>query len=549
MITLSQARYRPANHTGRVRDKAIARVPGAWPPRLRRPTPVAAKLPSLITGPPTPRRKTPLYSHTRYDDDGNETYKVNGTSGLTWEYGYNSVDELTSAKEYAEDPRVYGTGGNPVLVEVDYSYDAFGEMIQRTDGSLVSRFCQDGWNANMPAATGNANMNVWAVLNGSNAWQERDLWGDTVDQGLGRIMEGTSNYGLYSLLDRQQSVRDVIDATGTVQADIIYDAWGNITNNPNSTYRGWYAWTGRQFDVETDLQYNRARWYDSETGRWLTQDPLGFDAGDSNLYRYAANRPKCLTDPTGLFAIAGGDLTIKTGRDTVAQLGDNEGVIIAFKRDDARTLLNKGLFKVKQWMQIEVEGEYEEIDLQTNEKHTYFRYLPKGRNLDPPPQPGEPKHTHLHLSATKFTPLLVVDHGNSEDAYSKGRYDFSDGAVRYSDFPTAAAGLFPQAAQRLLLWNGAPRRGKLINIRITQRFVTVVYLLGAGGAKALHTYQWTATVTDKLNAKPITGIRTTTDTSYPGYENPIDVVKGTVKRKDPTELPFCPNSPPPPPEP
>ncbi len=80
MITLSQARYRPANHTGRVRDKAIARVPGAWPPRLRRPTPVAAKLPSLITGPPTPRRKTPLYSHTRYDPDGdNLTVTAVGT--------------------------------------------------------------------------------------------------------------------------------------------------------------------------------------------------------------------------------------------------------------------------------------------------------------------------------------------------------------------------------------------------------------------------------------------------------------------------------------
>ncbi len=156
-----------------------------------------------------------------YDDTGNETYKVNGTSGLTWEYGYNSVDELTSAREFASDPRIPGTG-DPALVEVDYNYDAFGEMIQRTDGSLVSRFCQDGWNSNMPAATGNANMNVWAVLNGSNAWQERDLWGDAVDQGLGRIMEGSTNYGLYSLLDRQQSVRDVIDATGTVQADIIY---------------------------------------------------------------------------------------------------------------------------------------------------------------------------------------------------------------------------------------------------------------------------------------------------------------------------------------
>ncbi len=54
------------------------------------------------------------------------------------------------------------------------------------------------------------------------------------------------------------------------------------------------------FDVETDLQYNRARWYDPATGRWQTQDPMGFAAGDSNLYRYATNDPLVSEDPSGL---------------------------------------------------------------------------------------------------------------------------------------------------------------------------------------------------------------------------------------------------------
>ena len=30
-------------------------------------------------------------------------------------------------------------------------------------------------------------------------------------------------------------------------------------------------------------------------------DPIGFTAGDSNLYRYVANRPTEFTDPTGLY--------------------------------------------------------------------------------------------------------------------------------------------------------------------------------------------------------------------------------------------------------
>jgi uncharacterized protein RhaS with RHS repeats len=47
------------------------------------------------------------------------------------------------------------------------------------------------------------------------------------------------------------------------------------------------------------LQYNHARWYDASIGKWISQDPLGFEAGDSNLYRYVNNRPMDAVDPSG----------------------------------------------------------------------------------------------------------------------------------------------------------------------------------------------------------------------------------------------------------
>jgi RHS repeat-associated protein len=76
--------------------------------------------------------------------------------------------------------------------------------------------------------------------------------------------------------------------------------WGQILNDTNISYRGRYGWTGRDEDAQTGLQYNRARWYDPVTGRWISQDPLGFDAGDSNLYRYVNNRPNVTDDPSGM---------------------------------------------------------------------------------------------------------------------------------------------------------------------------------------------------------------------------------------------------------
>ncbi|MDX9715704.1 MAG: RHS repeat-associated core domain-containing protein [Dissulfurispiraceae bacterium] len=51
---------------------------------------------------------------------------------------------------------------------------------------------------------------------------------------------------------------------------------------------------------ETGLYYYRARYYDANTGRFISKDPIGFSAGDVNLYRYVGNNPVNWTDPEGL---------------------------------------------------------------------------------------------------------------------------------------------------------------------------------------------------------------------------------------------------------
>ena len=56
------------------------------------------------------------------------------------------------------------------------------------------------------------------------------------------------------------------------------------------------------------------RWYDAGVGRWLSQDPIGFAAGDANLYRYVGNGATNATDPDGLKI----RIRPKTERDTEA---------------------------------------------------------------------------------------------------------------------------------------------------------------------------------------------------------------------------------------
>jgi len=49
----------------------------------------------------------------------------------------------------------------------------------------------------------------------------------------------------------------------------------------------------------TPRSYYRARYYDASVGRFVAEDPVGFDA-DPNFYRYVRNNPTIFIDPAGL---------------------------------------------------------------------------------------------------------------------------------------------------------------------------------------------------------------------------------------------------------
>ena len=60
------------------------------------------------------------------------------------------------------------------------------------------------------------------------------------------------------------------------------------------------GYTGEPYQQATSLQFDGKRIYEPLTGRMLSQDPSGYTAGDTNLYRYAGNSPTNGTDPSGL---------------------------------------------------------------------------------------------------------------------------------------------------------------------------------------------------------------------------------------------------------
>ncbi len=134
------------------------------------------------------------------------------------------------------------------------------------------------------------------------ALAKRYLWGERVDELLAQE-DVTKNVTaadrvLWPIVDHLGTVRDLVKQDGTVATHFVYDAFGGIVSGDTSLTR--YLFTSREFDVDTGLQYNRARWYDASTGRWISEDPLGFAAGDVNTARYVGSNPVRAGDASGL---------------------------------------------------------------------------------------------------------------------------------------------------------------------------------------------------------------------------------------------------------
>jgi RHS repeat-associated protein len=114
------------------------------------------------------------------------------------------------------------------------------------------------------------------------------------------IKDGAENF--FPHQDGLNSVVAVTDADGERVASYNYEAFGTIKDatgvlDNNITY------TGRWIEPETGDYFYRARYYDSGIGRFLKRDPIGFESGDYNFYRYVGNNPNSWIDPYGFDVI------------------------------------------------------------------------------------------------------------------------------------------------------------------------------------------------------------------------------------------------------
>ena len=168
------------------------------------------------------------------------------------------------------------------MASASFAYDAMGRRRTRTTSSTTS-YLSDGANTVQELVGGSPTANVLAG-------------------GIDEVFQRTESAGTRTVLtDALGSTVALVDGAGAVQTQYTYEPFG-ATSTSGALSTNPTQYTGRENDG-TGLYYYRARYYDPRLQRFLSEDPIGFGAGDPNLYAYTFNAPTMHRDPSGRFAV------------------------------------------------------------------------------------------------------------------------------------------------------------------------------------------------------------------------------------------------------
>jgi RHS repeat-associated protein len=246
-----------------------------------------------------------------YDPVGNRTKRTDSVHGVST-YSYGAGNRLLSDSNGTYS---YDNAGRLIAQTLNgqsrsYEYSFRGQMTSLTDtngttftyefdgdgnrisasvaGCLTARYVYDG-------------PNVVLDLNGSNQVTRAYINGPGIDELIERIdfLNGEQRARYVYHTDGLHSVVAITDAAQTVVKTYSYEAFGKIRAETGSLVDR-YTFTGREAIGSSEgLYYLRTRLMNPNTGRFTSEDVIGFAEGP-NTYSYVGNNPTGLVDPWGM---------------------------------------------------------------------------------------------------------------------------------------------------------------------------------------------------------------------------------------------------------
>lgn len=253
--------------------------------------------------------------HYQYDAQGNvtEITQAGKNLKLTWD----------------NQNRLIRSDNNGLITE--YGYDVFGRRLYKKTANALTLFGWDGdlmiWESFKSAQTNYTKHYIY----------EPDSFVPLLQAGYKDFIQlietpdyqeyQTKPYSIYKdpvwnsntrkkRTDLEQITFYHCDQVGTPQTmtntrgecvwEILHDTWGTAleitaVNQDNPFEQNNLRFQGQYYDLETELHYNRYRYYEPHSARYVSKDPIGLEGG-LNIMNYVIN-PNQLIDPMGLYVV------------------------------------------------------------------------------------------------------------------------------------------------------------------------------------------------------------------------------------------------------
>ena len=222
-------------------------------------------------------------SNYSFDLNGNMTKKTEGAN--VFEYLYNVENRLSAVK----------LNGHTLAT---YAYDPFGRRLWKQVESVKTYFFYT--DEGLSAEINNAGEVVKTY-----GYTPNSIW--TTDPLFTR--EAGQYYFYHN--DHLATPQMITSSNGETVWSADYESFGKATVRDGASVTNNLRFPGQYFDGESGLHQNWHREYRPDVGRYGQVDPIGFQGGDANLFRYVLNSPTYLRDPKG--------------RDIYLQQGNNRG--------------------------------------------------------------------------------------------------------------------------------------------------------------------------------------------------------------------------------
>ncbi|MDD3793830.1 MAG: M15 family metallopeptidase [Candidatus Gracilibacteria bacterium] len=293
-----------------------------------------------------------------YDNVGNRinSFNLNTGSGASYDYETNILNQYTTLSGSTLSGSLNYTYDNNGNLKNDgektFSYDYKNRLTKvETSSGIIAQYSYDVLDRRYLKEL--ENEKVEYIFSNENILTEKvtDLVNQTTTTknyingiGLDDLVAYKENNDIYYFhKNHLGSVEGISDSSGNVVVSYEYDSFGNFEITSGVDNGNTRLFTGREYDKEIGLYYNRARYYNPELGRFISRDPIDI-VDDVNLYSYVGNNGVNYVDLMGtegkplIEDIVGSNLLSIVTRDPISE--KRIMTLNPLIRDDVRDFLD-----------------------------------------------------------------------------------------------------------------------------------------------------------------------------------------------------------------